>query len=50
VLQAFAPLIFGFALEHYGAQAIWLTAGLGSASLAALLLLRPRRAEASMSK
>jgi MFS family permease len=50
VLQAFAPLIFGFALEHYGARAIWLTAGLGSASLAALLLLRPRRAEASMSK
>jgi MFS family permease len=28
ILQAFAPLLFGLALERYGAQSIWLTAGL----------------------
>ncbi len=42
VLQAFAPLIFGFALEHYGANAIWLTFGLGVLAFLALLLLKAK--------
>jgi MFS family permease len=43
-LQAFAPLIFGYALELWGAGAIWLTAGLSMAALLALLALRPQQA------
>lgn len=39
-LQAAAPLIFGAALTAWGTGAIWLTAGMGVASLAALLVLR----------
>ena len=39
-LQAAAPLIFGAALTAWGTGAIWLTAGMGLASLLALLLLR----------
>ena len=45
VLQAFAPLIFGFALERWGAQAIWLTGIVGfSAFLALLAVKRPAQA------
>jgi MFS family permease len=40
VLQAFAPLLFGFALERWGVHAIWLTAGLTLAAMLALLVLR----------
>jgi hypothetical protein len=40
VAQAFAPLVFGFALEKWGAGAIWITAGLAMLSLAALMLLK----------
>jgi MFS family permease len=40
ILQAAAPLIFGAALTTWGLSAIWLTAGVGLAALAALLLLR----------
>jgi hypothetical protein len=40
ILQAAAPLIFGAALTAWGLSAIWLTAGIGVASLIALLLLR----------
>lgn len=39
-LQAAAPLLFGAALTAWGLSAIWLTAGLGLAALAALLVLR----------
>ena len=39
-LQAAAPLVFGTALTAWGTNAVWLTAGLGAASLVALLLLR----------
>lgn len=39
-LQAGAPLIFGAALTAWGSEAIWLTAGIGAASLIALLWLR----------
>lgn len=42
VLQAFSPLLFGFALERFGANAIWLTFGLGIAAFVALLALRTR--------
>ena len=41
VLQAFAPLVFGYALERFGVQSIWLTAGLSLLALAALLAIRP---------
>ncbi|MBD3765339.1 MAG: MFS transporter, partial [Rhodobacterales bacterium] len=40
LLQAAAPLIFGAALAAWGVSAIWLTAGIGAASLAALMALR----------
>jgi MFS family permease len=40
LLQAAAPLVFGAALTAWGLSAIWLTAGIGAASLAALLMLR----------
>ena len=41
VLQAFAPLLFGYALERFGVQSVWLTAGLSLLALAALLAIRP---------
>ena len=40
ILQAAAPLIFGAPLTTWGLSAIWLTAGIGVASFAALLALR----------
>ena len=40
VLQAAAPLIFGAALAAWGVSAVWLTAGVALAALAALLLIR----------
>jgi MFS family permease len=43
VLQAFAPVIFGFALESYGANAVWLTGGLGLTAFAALLVLKAQK-------
>ena len=41
VAQAFAPVLFGMLLDGVGAAAVWLTAGLGVAALAALWVLRP---------
>lgn len=38
-LQAASPLIFGYALDRYGVNAIWLTSGLGLLALAALFLV-----------
>ncbi len=40
ILQAAAPLIFGAALTAWGLAAIWMTAGIGLAALAALMVLR----------
>ncbi|MDN2565788.1 MFS transporter [Aquibium sp. A9E412] len=40
ILQAAAPLIFGAALSAWGSSAIWLTAGIGTASMLALVVLR----------
>ena len=40
VLQAFAPLLFGFVLELYGRNAIWLTCTLSILAFAALMVLR----------
>jgi predicted MFS family arabinose efflux permease len=45
VLQAFAPLIFGFALERWGAGAVWLTAGISLAACVALFVLRAKPPE-----
>ena len=39
VAQALAPLLFGLALERWGAGALWLSAGLGLAAFLALLAL-----------
>ena len=39
-LQAAAPLVFGAALSAWGLSAIWLTAGVGLAATAALMMLR----------
>ena len=41
VAQAFAPVLFGMALDRTGAAALWLTTLLGLAALGALWLLRP---------
>ncbi len=41
VAQAFAPVLFGMALDRAGADALWLTTLLGLAALGALWLLRP---------
>ena len=41
VAQAFAPVLFGMALDRAGASVLWLTTLLGLAALAALWLLRP---------
>ncbi|WP_447919778.1 MFS transporter [Achromobacter aegrifaciens] len=40
VAQALAPLLFGLALDSWGANALWLSGGIGLAACAALLLLR----------
>ena len=49
VSQAFAPLLFGLAMAHWGGHALWLTAGLGLLALAllqGLALHMARRAQA----
>lgn len=43
VLQAASPLIFGAALDLWGAGAIWLTAGMSLLALLCLLALRMRQ-------
>jgi MFS family permease len=48
ILQAAAPLLFGAALETWGLQAIWLTAGIGALATVVLFLLR--RTEAGHQK
>lgn len=40
--QAFAPLLFGFAVARWGGDALWLTAGLGVLALLLLLVLGRR--------
>jgi MFS family permease len=40
ISQAAAPLIFGAALTSWGVNAVWLTAGISSAALVALLVLK----------
>jgi MFS family permease len=40
ILQAFAPLLFGFALERWGASAVWLTTGISFSAFAALMVIR----------
>jgi MFS family permease len=39
VLQAASPLLFGYVLDRYGVNAIWLTTGLGLAALLALMFV-----------
>jgi predicted MFS family arabinose efflux permease len=43
VSQAFAPVLFGLALQAWGAQALWLSFGLGLSACGALMLLRAGR-------
>ncbi len=40
VAQALAPLLFGLALDAWGAQALWLSGGIGLAACGALMVLR----------
>ncbi len=40
VMQALAPLVFGYAIDGLGANAIWITAALGVGSLALLFVVR----------
>jgi MFS family permease len=40
IAQAAAPFAFGVALDRWGADALWLSAGLGVAGFVALLMLR----------
>ncbi|MFY8083969.1 MAG: MFS transporter [Rubrivivax sp.] len=42
VAQALAPVLFGLALQRWGAQAMWLSAGLGLVAFAALMVIRAR--------
>lgn len=44
VSQAFAPVLFGLAMAHWGGHALWLTAGLGLLALALLQGLALRMA------
>jgi hypothetical protein len=39
-LQAFAPLIFGFAVDRWGAGALWLSGAVAFSAFGALLMLR----------
>jgi predicted MFS family arabinose efflux permease len=43
VTQALAPLAFGLALDAWGANALWLSGGIGLAAYVALMLLRMQR-------
>jgi hypothetical protein len=43
VSQALAPVLFGLALQCWGAQALWLSAGLGLMAFAALMAIRAPR-------
>ena len=39
VAQAAAPLVFGWCLDRWGLQSLWLSAGLCGLAFAALMLL-----------
>ena len=43
IAQALAPFAFGLALAHWGAGALWLSAGLGMSSFIALWFLPTRK-------
>lgn len=47
VSQALAPVLFGLALQRWGAQALWLSAALGLLAFAALMAIKPRRESAT---
>jgi MFS family permease len=45
VLQAFAPVLFGYAIEVLGGNAVWLTAALSLSAFAALMFISAKTAE-----
>ncbi len=47
VAQALAPVAFGLMLDHWGAQALWVSGAIGCAGLCGLLVLRTRSARPS---
>jgi hypothetical protein len=49
ILAALAPVLFGIAVEHLGAGALWLSAALGLAGFAALAALRAPAAPGAVS-
>ena len=40
IAQAFAPWLFGVAIDRWGARSLWLSAAIGAVAVVALLLLR----------
>ncbi|MGL4637884.1 MAG: MFS transporter [Beijerinckiaceae bacterium] len=44
-LQAFAPILFGYAIEVMGGSAVWITAGLSLSAFVALMFLSARTSE-----
>lgn len=47
VSQALAPVLFGLALQRWGAQALWLSAALGLLAFTALMAIKPQRENAT---
>jgi hypothetical protein len=43
VAQALAPVLFGLALQRWGAQAMWISAALGLMAFAALMAIKAPR-------
>ena len=43
VAQALAPVLFGLALQRWGAQAMWISAALGLFTFAALMAIKTPR-------
>lgn len=50
VAQAFAPWLFGLALQRWGAWSLWLTAALGAGALAVLCLIAAPRTAVSTAR
>lgn len=48
VAQALAPVLFGLALQQWGARAMWLSAALGLLAFMALMAIRPQRTTSAL--
>ncbi|MCY1240252.1 hypothetical protein D9M72_530890 [compost metagenome] len=50
IAQALAPLLFGLALDAWGANALWLSGAIGLAAGGALMLLRAQPPESCIKR